>query len=188
MLTRWIFLFLLLALGIQRLMELRLSARHERRILELGGHEHAPGQFRVMRWLHIAWFVANIAEVFVLQRPFHPGLALGASLVFLAGQALRYAAIRTLGERWTVRVMTLPGAKPVNEGIYRFVRHPNYLGVILEIAAVPLLHSAYLTAISFSIANALLLAWRIRTEESALKEQNNYEQVFAGRPRFLPKL
>ena len=186
--TRWIFLLLVILLGVQRLAELRLSARNERRILELGGREHTPGQFTVMRWMHIAWFLAMIAEVFGLQRPFHPTLALVASLAFLAGQALRYTAIHTLGERWTVRVMTLPGAKPVSQGIYRFIRHPNYLGVVLEIAAVPLLHNAYLTAIFFSIANALLLAWRIRKEESALKEQNNYEQVFADRPRFLPKL
>ena len=188
MTTRWTFLLLLVALGVQRLMELRLSARHERRILELGGREHAPGQFRVMRLLHIAWFLAIIAEVFGLQRPFVPALALMSSLVFLAGQALRYGAIRTLGERWTVRVMTLPGTKPISGGIYRYIRHPNYLGVILEIGAVPLLHGAYLTAISFSIANALLLAWRIQTEEAALKEQNDYEQVFAERPRFLPRL
>lgn len=188
MLTRWVFLFLVICLGIQRLLELHLSARHERRILALGGCEHAPGQFKVMKWMHIAWFLAMMAEVFGLQRPFHPALALTASLIFVAGQALRYAAIRTLGERWTVRVMTLPGAKPVSQGIYRYIRHPNYLGVILEIGAVPLIHSAYITAIFFSIANALLLAWRIRSEETALKEQNNYEQVFASRPRFLPKL
>lgn len=188
MLTRWIFLLLLISLGVQRLLELRRSARNERRILEQGGREHAPGQFTVMRLLHLAWFLAMIAEVFGLQRPFHPTLALLASLIFLAGQALRYAAIQTLGERWTVRVMTIPAAGPVNQGIYRFIRHPNYLGVILEIGTVPLIHGAYLTAISFSIANALLLAWRIQTEEKALKEQNNYEQVFAGRPRFIPKL
>jgi methyltransferase len=138
--------------------------------------------------MHIAWFLAMLAEVFGLPRPFHPALALVSSLGFLAGQALRYAAIHTLGERWTVRVMTLPGAKPVSQGIYRFIRHPNYLGVMLEIVSVPLMHSAYLTAIFFSIANALVLAWRIRTEERALKEQNNYEQAFAGRPRFLPRL
>ena len=188
MLTRSIFLLLVLLLGVQRLAELRLSARHERRILTLGGREHAPGQFKVMRWMHTAWFLAMIAEVFGLQRLFHPTQALAASLGFLAGQGLRYAAIRTLGERWTVRVMTLPGAKPVSRGVYRYIRHPNYLGVMLEIVAVPLLHNAYLTAIFFSIANALLLAWRIRTEETALKEQNNYEQVFPSRPRFLPRL
>jgi methyltransferase len=140
-----------------------------------------------MKVLHIAWFIAMLIEVFGLHRPFIPGLALLAGALFLIGQALRYAAILTLGERWTVRVMTLPGAKPVDQGIYRFIRHPNYLGVALEILAVPLLHSAYLTAIVFSIANGLLLAWRIRTEESALNQQNNYEQVFADRPRFLPR-
>jgi methyltransferase len=188
MLTQWLFLFLVLLLGIQRLVELRLSSRNERHILGLGGREHAPHQFRVMRLLHIAWFLAMLAEVFGLQRSFNPTLVLGASLAFLAGQALRYTAIHTLGERWTVKVMTLPGAKPVNGGIYRYIRHPNYLGVILEIGAVPLLHSAYLTSIFFSIANALLLVWRIHTEETALREQNDYEQVFADRPRFLPKL
>jgi methyltransferase len=188
MLTRWVFLLLVLLLGVQRLMELRLSARHERRIVEQGGYEYALGQFRVMRFLHIAWFVAMLAEVFGLQRPFDPLLALIASVLFVAGQMLRYAAIHTLGERWTVRVMILPGAQPVSSGIYRFIRHPNYLGVILEIFAVPLLHSAYLTAIVFSIANALLLTWRIRTEEAALRNHNHYDQIFADRPRFLPKV
>ena len=188
MTTRWIFLLLLILLGLQRLAELRRSARNERRILELGGREHAPGQFRVMRWLHIAWFLGMLLEVFGLQRSFHPTLALIASFLFLAGQTLRYAAIHTLGERWTVRVMTLPGAQPVSRGVYRFIRHPNYLGVILEIGAVPLLHSAYLTSLLFSIGNALLLAWRIHTEEAALREQTNYEQVFAERPRFFPRL
>lgn len=188
MTTRWIFLVLVILLGIQRLAELRLSARNERSILDLGGYEYAPDQFRLMRVLHVAWFLAMIVEVFGLQRPFYPGLAIVAALAFVAGQALRYAAIHTLGERWTVRVMVLPGAKPISQGIYRFIRHPNYLGVILEIAAVPLLHSAYFTATIFSIANALLLIWRIRTEEAALREHNNYEQVFSGRPRFLPKM
>ena len=186
--TRWIFLFLVLALGMQRLAELRLSSRNERHILDQGGKEYAPGQFRLMRFLHIAWFLAMLAEVFGLQRPFRPALAIIASLLFVAGQALRYAAITTLGERWTVRVMILPGAQPISTGIYRFIRHPNYLGVILEICAVPLLHNSYLTAILFSLANGLLLIWRIRSEEAALKMHNNYEQVFSVRPRFLPKI
>lgn len=187
MATQWLFFLLVILLGIQRLAELRVSRRNERRILEFGGQEHAPGQFQVMRILHIAWFISMLAEVFGLHRPFIPGLALATGLLFLLGQALRYAAIYTLGPRWTVRVMTLPGAEPINQGIYRFVRHPNYVGVALEIFAVPLLHSAYLTAIIFSIANGFLLAWRIRTEEAALNQQNHYEQVFANRPRFLPK-
>lgn len=185
--TQWLFLILVILIAIQRLAELRRSRRNELRILAQGGQEHAPGQFTVMRVMHIAWFLALLAEVFVLHQFFRPELALIAAFLFISGQILRYAAIQTLGERWTVRVMTLPGAEPVNRGIYRFIRHPNYLGVALEIAAVPLLHSAYLTAFFFSIANALLLTWRIRTEEMALNEQNHYGRVFANRPRFLPK-
>ena len=188
MTTRWIFLLLVIALGIQRLYELRLSARNERQIMASGGYEYAPHQFRVMKVLHIAWFISMLVEVFGLQQTFHPALALVAGLVFVAGQVLRYAAIYTLRDRWTVRVMVLPGAEPIQQGIYRFIRHPNYLGVMLEIGAVPLIHSAYLTAVFFSMANALLLTWRIQTEEAALKEHNNYERVFAKRPRFLPKM
>lgn len=188
MTTRWIFLLLVIALGVQRLYELRFSANNERHILESGGYEYAPNQFRVMKRLHIAWFISMLAEVFGLQRTFHPALALVAVCVFVAGQVLRYAAIHTLGDRWTVRVMILPGTEPVQRGIYRFIRHPNYLGVMLEIGALPLIHTAYLTAVFFSIANALLLTWRIQTEEAALKEHNNYERAFASRPRFFPKM
>jgi methyltransferase len=110
-----------------------------------------------------------IVEVVGLARPFVPVLAAGALLILVIGQSLRYAAIRTLGWRWTVRIMTLPDAPLIRSGIYRYLRHPNYLGVALEIAAVPLLHTAYLTAVLFTLANACLLAVRIRAEERALR-------------------
>ena len=83
-----------------------------------------------------------LVEVYALHRPFLPGLSLLALVTLLVGQSLRYAARRSLGWRWTVRVMTIPGLAPVRRGIYRYLRHPNYLGVVLEILAVPLLHSA----------------------------------------------
>jgi methyltransferase len=82
---------------------------------------------------------------------------------------LRYAAMRRLGARWTVRVMVIPGAPRVTDGIYRYMRHPNYLGVAIEIASLPLVHSAWVTSLSFSALNALLLWWRIRAEEAALE-------------------
>jgi methyltransferase len=88
----------------------------------------------------------------------------------MIGQSLRYAAILSLQWRWTVKIMTLPGLPLVRRGIYRYLRHPNYLGVVLEILAVPLLHTAYLTAILFSLANGLLLSVRIKTEDQALQE------------------
>ena len=180
------FVAVLVVLALQRLFELRLSRRNEAHIRDQGGREHAPGHFGWMKLLHTSWFVAMMAEVWCLKRPFKPLLAAGAFIAFLTGQCLRYAAIRTLGPRWCVRIMTLPGVPPVTQGIYQYLRHPNYLGVILEIAAVPLLHGAYLTSILFSLANALLLRVRIRAEERALDDDNEYAAVFARRPRFLP--
>jgi methyltransferase len=161
-----------LALALQRLAELRLSRRNEAQLLARGGREHAPGQMKIMKTLHFLWLLAMLGEVFGLRRRFRPGLALGAAAVVAAGQGLRYTAIRTLGQRWTVRIITLPEAAPVKRGIYRFIRHPNYLGVALEILAFPLLHGAFLTAAFFSLANALLLRQRIRAEEQALSEWN----------------
>jgi methyltransferase len=139
-----------------------------------------------MKILHTTWFAAMLVEVFAFHRPFIPGLTLISTILLAAGQLFRYAAIRTLGWRWTVRVMTLPGAAPIQNGIYRYIRHPNYLGVILEIIAVPLLHSAYLTAFFFALANGLLLRIRIREEESALSRTSSYREVFDDLPRFLP--
>ena len=170
MVTAWIFTGFVFLLALQRVYELRLSRRNEAIIRSLGGREHAPRQMQVMIALHVAWFIAMLVEVHVLHRPFLPGLALLALVMLMAGQGLRYAAILSLEWRWTVKVMTLPGLPLVQKGIYRYLRHPNYLGVILEILAVPLLHTAYLTAIFFSLANMLLLRARIRTEDRALLE------------------
>jgi methyltransferase len=163
------FFLLLLLLAGQRLLELRLSRRNEAQIVAAGGREHGAGHFWLMKLLHTSWFVAMVVEVLWFRRPFNKSLALIAAPLLLLGQTLRYAAIRTLGRRWSVRIMTLPGTPPIRHGIYHYLRHPNYLGVILEIAAVPLLHSAYLTALIFSLANALVLAIRIRAEEEALR-------------------
>jgi methyltransferase len=170
MVTRWLFTALILLLALQRLYELRLSGKHEAIIRARGGREYAAWQVQAMKALHIGWFVAMLVEVDVLQRPFIPGLSLLALVLFAAGQTLRYAALLSLKWRWTVRVMIIPGLPPVQNGIYRYLRHPNYLGVVLEILAAPLLHSAYITAIVFSLANILLLTARIRTEDRALLE------------------
>ena len=184
--TRVIFVVIVLALVLQRLLELRLSRHHEADILARGGREHGADQFGWMKALHTAWFIAMLTEVLLLDRPFIPWLFAMACVVFIIGQALRYAAILTLGPRWTVRVMTLPDEPLVTRGIYRHVRHPNYAGVILEVAAVPLLHTAYLTSLVFTLTNAALIAVRIRTEERALELDNHYRRAFAGRPRFIP--
>lgn len=174
--SRSLFLTLLLALGLQRLWELRKSRRHVEALLRRGGREHAAEHYPLIKLLHISWFVAMVTEVLVKRRRFRPRLALAAGSLLLLGQSLRYAAIRTLGPRWTTRVVTLPDAPPVSEGIYRYLSHPNYAGVVLEIGAVPLLHSAWWTALLFSLANLLLLRMRIRVEEEALKASQSTER------------
>ena len=186
MVSEWLFVSVVALLAVQRLAELRLSAKHEKKLLVQGAIEAGAGHMPVMRAMHAAWFAAMLAEVFLLGRPFVPWLAALALVGLIAGQALRYAAIRALGDRWTVNVMVLPGAPPVTGGLYRRIRHPNYLGVILEIASVPLLHTAWLTALVFTVLNALLLRVRIRAEERALREANDYDAALGNRPRLVP--
>jgi methyltransferase len=168
--TRLLFLGFVAALGIQRLFELRLSRRNEQRMRQRGGREHAPGTYRWIVFLHAAWFAAMLLEVFAIRRRFRPQVTALALGLFAAGQALRLTAIRTLGPRWSTRIITVSGPEgaPVRHGIYRYVRHPNYLGVELEILAAPLVHSAYMTSAVFGAANILLLRDRIRREEQAL--------------------
>ncbi len=173
MVTRWVFTAFLILLALQRLYELRISRRHEAIIHSLGGREYAAWQVPAMKVLHAGWFIAMLLEVWGLHRPFLPGLSLLALVTFAAGQGLRYAAILSLNWRWTVRVMIVPGLPPVGQGIYRYLRHPNYLGVALEILAAPLLHSAYVTAMVFSVANMLMLTARIRIEDKALLEASS---------------
>ena len=176
MVARLLFAGFVACLGLQRLFELRLSQRNEWRMRQRGGREHTPETYRWIITLHAAWFAAMLLEVFAARRKFSSRLAVAAFGVFAAGQALRLAAIRTLGWRWSTRVMTVPGAAPVQQGIYRYIRHPNYLGVELEILAVPLLHSAYLTSAVFGVANLVLLRDRIRREEQALDAYNREYQ------------
>jgi methyltransferase len=185
MVSEAVFAGLVAALAVQRLYELRRSRANVARIRALGGREHAPGQVRWMVVVHSGWIVAMLVEVLVLGRPLVWPLALAAVAVAAVGQGLRRAAMRDLGWRWTIPVMTLPGTPPVTGGIYRRLRHPNYLGVVLEIAAVPLIHGAWITALVFSAANGLLLWRRIRVEEAALF---GYDDALADRPLLWPGL
>jgi len=179
-----LYLGLLALTALERGVELVLSARNARRARAHGGVESGRGHYPVMAGFHAAFLLACGLEVVLLHRPF-PGVAGWIALaVVLLAQSLRYWAIATLGWRWNTRIVVLPGAAPVTGGPYRFVRHPNYLAVIAEMAALPLVHGAWLTALLFSAGNAWLLRVRIRAEERALGEP--WQVAFASRPRFLP--
>jgi len=180
------YLLLLGALGAERLFELRLSARHAAWALARGGVEEGRRHFAFMKGLHTAFLFACAAEVVLLRRPFVPALGWPMLALALAAQALRYWAVRSLGPHWNVRVIVVPGAAAVTRGPYRFLRHPNYLAVVIEGFAVPLIHGAWCTAVAFSLVNAALLAVRIRCEERALAQHSDYAARFAGAPRFWP--
>ena len=173
---------------VQRLLEVRLSTKNEAYIIKNGGMEYAPEHFIVMKMLHTLWFVTMIVE-FVLNKPeVSPVLSAICFAGMLLGQTLRYAAIRTLGKRWTVKIFVLPTAPAVNNGIFKYIKHPNYLGVIIEIFTIPMIFGLTYTAVAFSIANALLLVVRIRKEEEILSLKNDYRDRLNQRPRFLPFL
>jgi methyltransferase len=171
-------------LGLERVGELWLSSRNARRAFARGAVETGQRHYRVMTILHSLFLVACVAEPLIWPHAVSTTLAAVALGGALGAQALRYWAIGTLGERWNTRVIVLPGVAPVVRGPYRFVRHPNYVAVVLELFSVPLIHGAWLTAVVFSLANGVLLWVRIRAEEAALG--NTYAQAFAATPRFVP--
>lgn len=171
MITRIFFTFFVFIVIGQRLIELKISRCNVATLLSQGGIEHPSRYHKLAINLQIIWFIAMLGEVWILQRPIFPFLAIISLLAALIGQGLRYLSMKALGLRWTLPTVTYPDIPILRSGIYRYLRHPNWLGVVLEIPAIPLIHGAYLTAIVFSISNSLLMIQRIQVEESAL--QNN---------------
>ena len=163
------FFALIACVAIQRIFELVKSNRHRKILLARGGVEYASGHYKYMVLLHASWFVSMVLEVHYLDRPFYLWLFVIALVGMIAGNALRYTSMHTLGVRWSTRIIILPGKAPIHTGLYKYFRHPIYVGVCLELACIPLLHTAYLTALIFTILNAILLRTRIREEEKALK-------------------
>ncbi len=156
-------------IALQRVLELRLSRRHERALKARGAYERGAVHYPAIVGLHAAWLASVLVEGWLRGAELSPWWPLWGTL-FLVGQALRYRAILSLGERWTTRVMILPGAPLVERGPYKYVRHPNYLAVALELLSAPLVFGAWVTAFLFTLLNAGALAVRIRTEERALRE------------------
>jgi methyltransferase len=152
---------------LQRVFELALAARNRRWSLARGGTEVETAQHAIFLAVHVLFFVSLVLEWHYRSRAWNSAWPLWLAL-FLASQLVRVWTIRSLGPFWNTRIIVIPGMKPVACGPYRYIRHPNYLIVVVEMAVIPVLCRAYLTAVVFSTANALLLALRIRQEELAL--------------------
>ena len=177
---------ILLGLIVERIFELDRARRNARKAFEHGAIEIGQTHYRVMVAFHALFIASCAVEATYFPHAFAPivaWIALGAEI---AAQMLRYWAVTTLGERWNTRIIVSPDRAPVTGGPYRFMRHPNYLAVVIEIAAVPMIGGAVFTAILFSIGNALILAVRIRAEERAMG--GRYAEALGSRRRFFPSL
>jgi len=171
MVSAALFTVLIGATAVERLVEVRVSLRNAAWAFARGGVEHGHGHYPFMVLLHTGFLFACVAEVWLLDRPFLPALGLPALLLALLCQGLGWWCIQSLGPRWNTRVIVVPDLPPIRaRGPYRWLRHPNYLVVVTEGLALPLVHSAWLTAIAFTLLNAVLLRVRIGVEERALRQ------------------
>lgn len=165
--TTAVYTVVVLLVALERLAELVVSKRNTAWSFARGGKEYGFAHYPVMVVLHTGLLVACLVEA--QYRP-DPSAVLAWSMVAVVvlTQALRWWCIRTLGRQWNTRVIVVPDLTPVTGGPYRWMSHPNYVAVVVEGAALPLVHGCWLTAVVFSVLNAALLTVRIRVENAAL--------------------
>lgn len=176
---------LLLGFALLRVAELVVSTRHQHHILAEGGKKISEPTYPLMVAVHTGLFIGSTCEVWWYQRSFYPVLGWSMLLLLALCVAGRLWVWQSLGEQWNTQIMTT--SRPISiAGPYRYVRHPNYTIVILEMCALPLVHFAYLTAFICSLMNAVVLWQRLRLEEATLLTRPDYRHAMAGKPRFLP--
>jgi len=186
---------LLVLVGLIRLAELRLSRRNRRLLRADGAAAVREPHFRAMVLLHIGILVGAGVEAWVTRRAPLQGLAWAMLALMLAANALRWWVIATLGPHWNVAIMDSiaePTSRShsttaVSNGPFRWIRHPNYVAVFLELLALPLVHAAWLTAALGSVVHVWVLRHRVRAEESVLLGHPSYQEVMADKPRFIPR-
>jgi methyltransferase len=182
------YLALLVVVALLRIVELQISKSHQREMIAQGASKAADPVFRPMVLLHTGVLLGAAVEVVFLHRPFYPVFAAVCFVVFLAANVVRWWVIRTLGEHWNVEVMNSTSMGVITSGPFRYVRHPNYAAVFVEMLALPLMHCAWITAGVGTVAHALVLSRRINTEERVLFSDTRYREAMYGKPRFLPGL
>lgn len=163
-----VYLAIVGAYAIERCSELVRSRRNLARAMRRGAIECGAAHYPAMVVVHVLFLISAACEVLIFHRPF-PGALGWIALALSAGsQALRWWSIGTLGDRWNTRIVVIPGEPLITTGPYRIIRHPNYVAVAVEMAALPMIHGCWLTAIAFSLMNGVLMAMRIPAENRAL--------------------
>ena len=183
-----LFLALLLAVAAMRIVELRISKRHQQDMKAQGASKAKDPIFPIMAMFHTALLIGAAVEVVLLHRPFIPALALPMSVVFVAANIVRWWVIRTLGQHWNVEVMDSTKLGVITTGPFRYVRHPNYAAVFTEMIVLPLIHTAWITTLVGAIVHILVLSVRLSSEERVLFANPDYAAAMSSKPRFLPGL
>lgn len=186
--TTDLFLALLAAVGVLRVVEVWISKRHQRRLIARGASRIGSQRFGLMVSVHIAILLGAALEVLLLKRPFYMALAVPMFALFIVANLARLWVIRTLGEHWSVQVVNSTGLGIVTDGPFRYVRHPNYAAVFVEMAALPLIHTAWITAIAGTCAHIWALRKRLEDEEPVLLTDPEYRAAMASKPRFVPRI
>jgi len=182
------YLALLALVGLERLFELRISRRNQQKLEKQGVRKIAEPHFRWMVFTHASVLVCAAAEVILLHRPLIPLLAITMAVLFVFANALRWWVIRTLAGHWNVEVMASSRVGVVTSGPYRWVRHPNYVTVVIELFSLPMMHTAWITALAGTLADLEILRRRLLVEEGVLMADPSYRSAMGEKPRFLPKV
>lgn len=181
------FLMLSIFLVIQRLSELVIANRNEAWMKAKGAYEVGEDHYKYLVILHVLFFLSFFSEVYLTNIQ-SSSLFTMIFIFFVLTQLLRVWVILSLGRYWNTKVLILPNETIIKKGPYKFMRHPNYVVVALELVLIPLLFNAYITALVFTLLNILILSIRIPIEEKALQEGTNYHDLFSNTKRFIPKL
>jgi methyltransferase len=176
------------ALIVQRLVELRVSKGHQRRLSEAGAESLTDPVFPWMVLTHAILISGCLLEPWWFEREFVPFLGWSAFGALIAAEIVRVWVLRSLGRHWNVRIIASGAEGIVTTGPYRLVRHPNYAVVLVEALALPLFHGAYLTLLVVQILHVPVLIARIRDEERYLMSLEDYRERMADKPRFIPRI
>jgi methyltransferase len=182
------YLALLALVGLGRLVELRISRRNQRQLRQQGCQKIFEPGYKWLVALHVGVLAGAAGEVLLLHRPLIPALAIPMGVLFTLANIVRWWVVWALAGRWNVELMTSPPAGVVTTGPYMWVRHPNYAAVVIELFALPMIHTAWITALVATASYLEILRHRLRLEEGMLMADPAYRMAMESKPRFLPKL
>lgn len=181
-----LYVYFLALSALEILGETWISARNSRALLQRGAVEIAPALLSIMTLLYGLMYFGSMVEYFFVPRNISLGWAVIFASLYGLAKIIKFWAIASLGSYWTMRVLILPKSEVVTAGPYKWIRHPNYVAVLMEIAATTLIGKSFYTFLVVIVLFSVTLVFRIRQEEAALEKYSDYRGRMGMRRRFLP--